>query len=171
MDQFFLVPSKKWFVQCTVLYITIHFTSNVLQDTSAMYSVMQSDGNSFCGHVVLNSFNKACRVEDNILDQIYKRQICLDFYYADVTFLNISGKCILTFKISTKSQFSFRGLYTLDIHFLQSILEFRIFKIKIRKYLLAYIWSKMLSSYLDVVKALQDDISTETVPIRLHHTL
>ena len=33
---------------------------------------MQSDGNSFCWDIVLNSFNKASRDEDNILDQVYK---------------------------------------------------------------------------------------------------
>ena len=33
---------------------------------------MQSDGKSFCGDVVLNSFNKASRDKDNILDQVYK---------------------------------------------------------------------------------------------------
>ena len=33
------------------------------------YSVIQSDGNSFCGDVVLDSFNKGFRDEDNILDQ------------------------------------------------------------------------------------------------------
>ena len=33
---------------------------------------MQSDGNSFFGDVVLDSFNKASRGEDDILDQIYK---------------------------------------------------------------------------------------------------
>ena len=37
-----------------------------------MYGVMQSDGNSFCEDVVLDSFNKASRNEDNILDQVYK---------------------------------------------------------------------------------------------------
>ena len=48
------------------------------------YSVMQSDGNSYCGNVVLNSFNKESRNEDNILDQIYKskyfRIIFMMFY-------------------------------------------------------------------------------------------
>ena len=33
---------------------------------------MQSDENIDCGDVVLNSFNKAPRDEDNILDQINK---------------------------------------------------------------------------------------------------
>ena len=35
-----------------------------------IYTVMQSDGNTFYGDVVLDSFNKASRDEDNILDQI-----------------------------------------------------------------------------------------------------
>ena len=34
--------------------------------------VMQSDRNSFCGDVVLDSFNMAYRDEDSILYQIYK---------------------------------------------------------------------------------------------------
>ena len=33
---------------------------------------MQSDGNSFGGDAVLDSFNKAIRDEDNILVQVYK---------------------------------------------------------------------------------------------------
>ena len=33
---------------------------------------MHSDGNSFGGDVVLDSFNKASRDEDNILDQQFK---------------------------------------------------------------------------------------------------
>ena len=41
---------------------------------------MQSDENSFCEIVVLDSFNKASRDEDNILEQIYKEQICSYFY-------------------------------------------------------------------------------------------
>ena len=39
------------------------------------YSLMQSDGNIFCGDVVLYSFNKASRDEENILDQIYIKNI------------------------------------------------------------------------------------------------
>ena len=33
------------------------------------YSVMQSDGNSFCGDVVLDSFNMEFRDEERILGQ------------------------------------------------------------------------------------------------------
>ena len=45
-----------------------------------IYGVMQSDGNSLCGDVILNSFNKASRDEDNILDQVYESKyvrICI----------------------------------------------------------------------------------------------
>ena len=45
-------------------------------------SVMQSNGNSFCGDVVLDSFNKAS-FKDNIFD---KKQICSEFYYEDFKF-------------------------------------------------------------------------------------
>ena len=36
------------------------------------YSVMQSDGISFCGDIVLDTFNKTSRDADNILYQIFK---------------------------------------------------------------------------------------------------
>ena len=41
-------------------------------DQSVSYSVIQSDGNIFCGDVVSDSINKEYRDGDNILDQIYK---------------------------------------------------------------------------------------------------
>ena len=49
--------------------------------TLYIYSVMQSDGNSFCGDVVLDNFINASKDENNILDQTYKKQICSFFYY------------------------------------------------------------------------------------------
>ena len=42
------------------------------QTLSNVYSVMQSDGNSFGGDVVWDTFNKISRDEDNILYKIYK---------------------------------------------------------------------------------------------------
>ena len=39
------------------------------------YSVMQSEGNSFCEDVVLDSFNKVSRDKDSILNQVYEKQI------------------------------------------------------------------------------------------------
>ena len=47
------------------------------------YSVTQSFANSFWGYVVLDSFNNVSRDEDNILYQIYMKQMCSDFYYED----------------------------------------------------------------------------------------
>ena len=38
----------------------------------------------FLGDVVLDTFNNVSRDEDNILDQIYMKQICPDFYYDDI---------------------------------------------------------------------------------------
>ena len=46
-----------------------------------MYSVMQSDGNIFCGYVVVYSFSMTFRDEESILDQMYEKQTFLDFYY------------------------------------------------------------------------------------------
>ena len=45
------------------------------------YSVTQSYTNHFWGDVVLYSFKNVSRDEDNILDQINKKQMCSDFYY------------------------------------------------------------------------------------------
>ena len=50
---------------------------------SLLYSVMQSDGNRFCGDVVLDSFSMSYRDQDSILDQKYEMQISLDPYYED----------------------------------------------------------------------------------------
>ena len=47
------------------------FETMQLFDYLSLYSVMQSDGNSFWGNVVLDGFDRASRDEDNILDQIY----------------------------------------------------------------------------------------------------
>ena len=47
---------------------------------------MQSYANSFWGYVVLDTFNNVSRDEENILDQIYIKQMCSDFYYEDLKF-------------------------------------------------------------------------------------
>ena len=49
---------------------------------------MQSDGNSFIGDVVLDSFNMSNRDEDSILDQKYEKQIFCALYFED---FKISG--------------------------------------------------------------------------------
>ena len=47
------------------------------------YSVTQSYKDILLGDVVFDTFNIVSRDEDNILDQIYIKQICRDFYYDD----------------------------------------------------------------------------------------
>ena len=49
--------------------ISVEWTSHFIQGT---YSVMQSDGISFSGDVVSDSFNNTSRDEDNILDLKYR---------------------------------------------------------------------------------------------------
>ena len=51
-----------------------------------LYSVTQSYVNSFLGYVVLDTSNNVSRDEDNILDRIYIKQICPDFYHDDFLF-------------------------------------------------------------------------------------
>ena len=46
-----------------------------------VYSVIQSDLNSFYGDVVLDSASMASRIEDSTLGQIYEKLICLGLYY------------------------------------------------------------------------------------------
>ena len=47
---------------------------------AANYSVMQSDGNSFCRYVVFYNVNMSYIDEDSIIDQINEKQIFLDVY-------------------------------------------------------------------------------------------
>ena len=59
------------------------------------YSVMQSDGNSFYGDVVSDSFNKTSWDEDNIADQIAKGIYVRIFIMMILILYNIIRKCIL----------------------------------------------------------------------------
>ena len=59
------------------------------------YSVMQSDGNSFCGDVVSDSFNKQSRDENNILDQIYESTYARIIIMMIFILYNIIKKCLL----------------------------------------------------------------------------
>ena len=62
-----------------------------------MYSVMQSDENSFGGDVVSDSFNKTSRDEEKILDQIYKNKYIR--FLMILILYNIIRKCILTIQL------------------------------------------------------------------------
>ena len=50
-------------------------TLDIASPISPEYSVLQSDGNSFCGDVVLDSFKMEYSDEDSILDKICEKQI------------------------------------------------------------------------------------------------
>ena len=58
---------------------------------------MQSDGNSFGGYIVLDSFNNASGDEYNIVEQIYVNKYVRIFIMMILDLHNIIGKCILTF--------------------------------------------------------------------------
>ena len=49
-------------------------------------TALRNHANSFWGDVVLDTFNNVYREEDNILDQIYVKQIRPYFYYGDFWF-------------------------------------------------------------------------------------
>ena len=100
-------------------------------------SVMQSVGNSFCGDVVLDSFNNACRVEDSILDQMYEKQICSDFTYKGLSFVQHLTKIHTYIRKALKPKcLVLECCITLDMHFLRLLLIYKVFIIKIQKYLL-----------------------------------
>ena len=59
------------------------------------YGVMQSDGNSISGDVVLD-FNRAYFDEFNISDQIYKDKYVRIIFMMSLVLYNILQKCLLT---------------------------------------------------------------------------
>ena len=60
-----------------------------------MYSLMQSDGNGICGDIVLDSFSKVSRDEDNILDQMFKSKYVRIFIMMILILFKIFRKCII----------------------------------------------------------------------------
>ena len=75
-------------------YFKIHYSSPYEKHNINYISnsVMQSDGNSFGGDVVLESFSMANRDEGSILDQKYEKQTIWVLYYEDFSYLNWSKK-------------------------------------------------------------------------------
>ena len=73
-----------------------HLTGVMLET----YSVTQSFANSFWRDVVLDTFNNVSRDENNILYQIYVKQICSDFYNEDLKFWEYVSMhfCIMLWK-------------------------------------------------------------------------
>ena len=69
------------------------------------YSVTQSYANSCRGDVVSDTFNNVSRDEDNILDQMYKEQICPDVSYDDFWFSLHYTKMHTIIELSLKPNF------------------------------------------------------------------
>ena len=57
---------------------------------------MQSDGNSFCGDIVLDSFSKSYQDKDRILDKMEKSKYVRIFFTKILIIYNNIGICILT---------------------------------------------------------------------------
>ena len=55
-------------------------------------TVMQSDGNNFCGDVVLDIFNMVNSNKDSILDKTFENQIIWDLFWKN---LNIKSDCVI----------------------------------------------------------------------------
>ena len=55
---------------------------------------MQSDGNSFCGDVVSDSFHRASQDEDNILEQMYGSKYVRIFIMKILNFKTDGAKCM-----------------------------------------------------------------------------
>ena len=90
------------------LYSQIFKSTALSLPLGKRYSVMQSNGNSSYGDVVLNSFNKGYRDKDSILEQKYKKRIFWDLHYEDFVLrkIHIKRNTVLNNKEPLKLGFS-----------------------------------------------------------------
>ena len=56
------------------VFVSSPYYLNIRNISNKNYNVLQSDGNSFCGDVVLDSFNMVCSDEDSIYDLKYEKK-------------------------------------------------------------------------------------------------
>ena len=75
-------PAEKRTLSTPLVQLWVHTTYLYL--LPLLYSITQSYAKSFWGDVVFDSFNNVSRDEDNILDQIYIKKMCSDFYHEDL---------------------------------------------------------------------------------------
>ena len=75
--QFFTLPNCRTFVVAENSFHSRCSGGRAGEIRKFYYSVMHPDRISFCGDVVLDSFNMAYRDKDIILDQIYKLKIAV----------------------------------------------------------------------------------------------
>ena len=83
----------EWVFSFLCITLPINYPYN---NRFSTYSVMQSDGNSISGDVVLDSFNRAFWDVYNILDQIYKSKYVRINLMIILIFYNTILKCLLT---------------------------------------------------------------------------
>ena len=119
-----------------------------------LYSVRQSDRNSFCGDVVLDIFNMAYRDEGLILYKKYEKWIFWDLYYKVFLFKTNWRKCIK--KGNTAHNINkeliklcFSATVVLVSIFVKCYKELIV--IMSRTYMLLYIWSKVFSLFRDTM--------------------
>ena len=96
---------------------------------------MQSDGNIFCGDVVLDSLNEIFWDEDNILEE--KKQMCSDYYHDDIIFLQHDTEMHTNTTIELTQCYEFLVVMYcshINTHIHPSISKFKIFIIKLPKY-------------------------------------
>ena len=65
----------KWIIEELLLLTRVKY--------HLIYSVMQSDWNSFCGDVISDIFNRAYMDEDIVLDKKFEKQISRVIYHGD----------------------------------------------------------------------------------------
>ena len=98
----------------------------------------------------------------------YMKSICIRILVMGILiFIKLYKNAMLRRKSSTQTLFYeflvVECCISLNMNFFQSLLNFKILIIKIRKYLLViYNWSKMLSSSQYAMFSVQDDISAKT---------
>ena len=99
------------------------------------YSVMQSDWNTFCGDVVLDSVNKVSGDEDNIRLYIYKTKH-VHIFNMNIFSLTLFKNAYYTIREALSHNFISSLLLSAVITQITQILK--IFIIKIQKYLVYY---------------------------------
>ena len=96
---------------CPNLYCTNLMILSFCMLSDVYCSVTQSYANSFWGNVVLDTFNNVSGNEDNILNHMYKRQTCPDFYYDDFWFSKNYTKMHINIGLAIKPNFMSSFLY------------------------------------------------------------
>ena len=126
---------------------------------------MQSDRNSFCGDVVLDSVNITLGVEDSVLDRIHEMQICSYFYFDYHFFFRYTK---IHINISTQTQFYelllveyFRYAFSSIIHIRNQNINYK----NLYTFACIYLVWNIVFNLEYHVNAIQHEITTKTILI------